>query len=608
MTDRTLIVDRREPDPESAPSAPNGADVSRPTPAQDPAAVPEPGAEPGAGPGAGAHPQWTSCERCRSLVYLPRLDRDLHVCPECGHHRRIGAKRRLRTLLDPGSFRPATAVRGGDPLGFSDSRPYPARLAQARRATSLADAACHGRGAIAGHEVVVLAMDFGFMGGSMGSAVGETVARAADDALATRTPLILVTCSGGARMQEGALSLMQMATTAQALLRLERAGVLRVCVLADPTFGGVTASFATLGDVLVAERGGLIGFAGPRVIAAATGRALPEGFQTAEYLLGKGLLDRVETRHSLRPLLARVLDLAAPRGPSPADGPGQVTASPSAGPVVTDPGLLTGGAGAWEIVRIARDIRRPTTLDYIRHMADDFVELHGDRCHGDDPAVVGGLCSIGGVRLVLIGHQKGHDTAELVARNFGMPHPWGYRKALRLMRLADRLGLPLVTLVDTQGAAPGVEAEARGQAWAIAETIAGMSDLRVPVVTAVTGEGGSGGAIALAVADRVLMMENACYSVISPESCSTILCGDPSQGPAMAEALRLTAPELLRLGVADAVIREPDGGAQADHAAAAAALKAALLAAIEQETGLAASGRTERRHDRFRRLGVVADG
>ncbi|MFI0418188.1 acetyl-CoA carboxylase carboxyltransferase subunit alpha [Spongiactinospora sp. 9N601] len=606
MTDRTLIVDRWEPDPESAPPhapASGLAPLPVPPPAPPPP-PPEPVPEPSAaGPAEAGERRWTSCGRCRSLLYVPKLARDLYVCPECGHHRRIGALRRLRMLLDPGSFRPAPAVHGGDPLGFSDSRPYPARLAQARRATSLADAACHGRGAIGGHEVVVLAMDFGFMGGSMGSAVGEAVARAADEALDTRTPLILITCSGGARMQEGALSLMQMATTAQALRRLERAGVLRVCVLADPTFGGVTASFATLGDVLVAERGGLIGFAGPRVIAAATGRPLPEGFQTAEHLHGKGLLDRVEHRGSLRPLLTRVLHLAAPAvGPAPPSGRGPGVA------VVTDPGELDTGLSAWDVVRTARDIRRPTTLDYIRLIADDFVELHGDRAHGDDPAIVGGLCSIGGSRVVLVGHQKGHDTAELVARNFGMPHPWGYRKALRLMRLADRLGLPVVTLVDTQGAAPGVEAEERGQAWAIAETIAGMSDLQVPVVSVVTGEGGSGGAIALAVADRLLMMEHSCYSVISPESCSTILCGDPSQGPAMAEALRLTAPELLRLGVADGVIREPYGGAQADHAAAAANLAAALLAAIEEEAKEPAAGRRERRHARFRRLGMVTDG
>ncbi|QXJ26455.1 acetyl-CoA carboxylase carboxyltransferase subunit alpha [Actinomadura graeca] len=550
--------------------------------------------------------KWLRCAQCAASVYVPRLVRNQHVCPECGHHRRLGARERLGVLVDEGSFRPAEQVRGADPLGFSDSRPYTERLAQARRRTGLDDAMLYGTAAIGGHPVMVAVMDFGFMGGSMGSAVGETVARAAEEAEARRWPLVLSAGSGGARMQEGALSLMQMAKSAQALERLRDAGVPSVCVLTDPTFGGVTASFATLADLLVAERGGLIGFAGPRVIEAATRERLPAGFQTAEYLKGQGMLDRVEPRDGVRPLLARLLTLLG----------GDRTPPPAASAAPSGPAAPAGAAGraarvpgrsAWETVRLARDIDRPTTLDYIWRICGDFVELHGDRNFRDDPAVVGGIGDIDGVTVMIIGHQKGHDTKELVARNFGMPGPEGYRKALRLMRLADSLGLPVVTLVDTQGAAPGVGAEERGQAWAISECIAGMTRLRVPVVATVTGEGGSGGAIALAVANTVLMMENACYSVISPESCSTILHGDPSRGAAMAEALRITAPELLGLGVVDGVVDEPDGGAQAAPAEAAAALKSAVLSALSGLAGLGADELREQRHARFRRQGVVAD-
>ncbi|MEU8381349.1 acetyl-CoA carboxylase carboxyltransferase subunit alpha [Streptosporangium sp. NPDC048865] len=555
---------------------------------------------------ATASGSWARCPGCAAIVYGPRLARTRRVCPECGHHHRLGAVERLRTLVDDGSFRAAVPqVRGGDPLGFADSLPYTERLARARGRTGLDDAVLYGTATVGGHRVVVAVMDFSFLGGSMGSAVGEAVTRACERALDERLPLVLAVASGGARMQEGGLSLMQMGKTAQAMRRLRRAGVFSVCVLTDPTFGGVTASFATLGDVLVAERGALVGFAGPRVIASATREELPRGFQSAEYLAGRGMLDRVEPRDGLRPLLARLLSATGATA-----APGHPQEPPPGGPsaVIRDPGELSGGPAAQETVRLARDTRRPTALDYIWHLCSDFVELHGDRTYGDDPAIVGGTGLIDGTPVMLIGHQKGHDTAELVARNFGLAHPEGYRKALRLMGLADRLGLPVVTLVDTQGAAPGVGAEERGQSWAIAECLAGMSELSVPVVATVVGEGGSGGALALAVANRVLMLRHAVYSVISPESCSTILYGDPSHAPGLAASLRITAPELLRLGVVDGVVPEPRGGAQEDPAAAMDALKAAVLESLRELSGLSGDELREHRHERFRGLGVIEGG
>ncbi|MFI6295228.1 acetyl-CoA carboxylase carboxyltransferase subunit alpha [Nonomuraea sp. NPDC050790] len=576
--------------------------------------------------------EWTRCAGCSAIVYLPRLARAHQVCPECGHHHRLGATERLATLVDEGSFVPAVPqVRGGDPLGFSDTLPYTERLARARAKTGLDDAIVYGRASVGGRPAVVAAMDFAFLGGSMGSAVGEAVTRACELAVRTRLPLVLAIASGGARMQEGTLSLMQMGKTAQAMSRLRQEGLLSVCVLTDPTFGGVTASFATLGDVLVAERGALIGFAGPRVIAAATRERLPEGFQSAEYLFAGGMLDRVEPREGLRPLLSRLLALTSP-GPAlplatpPSDGvaPDALTslgvmpgahpqaepavvreARPPAGPVVVrDPEEPAGPSGPHETVRLARDTARPTALDYVWHLCTDFVELHGDRLHADDPAIVGGPAMLGGAPVMIVAHQKGHDTKELVARNFGLAHPEGYRKALRLMRLADRLGLPVVTFVDTQGAAPGVGAEDRGQSWAIAECLAGMSELSVPVVATVIGEGGSGGALALAVANRVLMLRNAVYSVISPESCSTILHGDPSHAVELSSALRITAPDLLRLGVVDGVVPEPPGGAQADPVAAMDALGAAVLEALGELAGMDGAQLRKDRYERFRRLGV----
>jgi len=554
-------------------------------------------------PPASRTTDWDLCPACSAIVYRPRLVKSRYVCPECGHHHRLGAADRLATLVDDGSFVPAPQVRGADPLGFVDSRPYPERLELARRRTGLQDAVVYGTATIGGRRVVAAVMDFAFLGGSMGSAVGEAVTRACELALSEHTPLILAIASGGARMQEGGLSLMQMAKTAQAMRALRAEGVLTVCVLTDPTFGGVTASFATLGDVLIAERGALIGFAGPRVIAAATREKLPAGFQSAEYLMERGMLDRVEPRDGLRPLLARLLAVTARADGARADAPDGADHV-----LIRDPAGLSGGPAPYETLRLARDVRRPTTLDYIWQMCSDFVELHGDRLERDDPAIVGGPALLDGTPVMIIGHQKGHDIQELVARNFGLAHPEGYRKALRLMLLADRLGLPVVTLVDTQGAAPGVRAEDRGQSWAISECLAGMSDLSVPVVSVVTGEGGSGGALALAVANRVLMLRHAVYSVISPESCSTILHGDPSQGPRMAEALRITAPELLALGVVDGVVPEPPGGAQESPATAVENLKAAVLQSLRELSGLSGDELRKHRYERFRGLGVIADG
>ncbi|MBB4703964.1 acetyl-CoA carboxylase carboxyl transferase subunit alpha [Sphaerisporangium siamense] len=550
-------------------------------------------------------PLWVRCPGCAAPVYGEHFRRDLRVCPTCAHHDRLGAAERLDHLVDPGSFTPlAAAPTLGDPLGFTDTRPYPLRLEQARSATGLEEAVVCGRAAIGGHRAVVAVMDFAFMGGSLGCAVGERVTAAAEHALAAGVPLVLVTASGGARMQEGALALMQMAKTSQALGDLDEAGLLTVSVVTDPTYGGVAASYATLADVILAEAGAHMGFAGPRVIAGTLGQTLPEGFQTAETLLAGGLVDGVVRRAELRAALARLLAAASwtRRGrPVP-------QAWAEAPPLVTDPGDLPGEERpeAWAAVALARDPGRPTTLDYAAHLLEDFCELRGDRASGDCPAIVAGVGRLDQVPVMLIGHQKGHDTRELVARNFGMGTPAGFRKAARAMLLAGKLGLPVVTLIDTPGAYAGVEAEAGGQAHAIAASLRLMSHLPVPVVTVVTGEGGSGGALALGVADRVLALSNAVYSVISPEGCAAILWRDPSAAPAAADALRLGARDLLRHRILDAVIPEPEGGAHRDPARTAHAVGRAVAAALHDLIPEDSARLVRARKARFRRYGLPA--
>ncbi|QSB17193.1 acetyl-CoA carboxylase carboxyl transferase subunit alpha [Natronosporangium hydrolyticum] len=539
-----------------------------------------------------------ACPGCRRLIFGRRLQRHLDVCPECHHHRRLSADARLAQLLDPGSQLALPPIRSvTDPLGFVDEQPYAQRLAAARAATGLSEGVAGAHGTIEGQPVVVAAMDFGFIGGSLGAAEGERITAAAEYAGAHRLPLVVVTASGGARMQEGALSLMQMAKTSQAFAELDEAGILTVAVISDPTYGGVAASFATLADIIIAESGARLGFAGPRVIEQTLRTRLPEGFQTAQRLHAQGLLDEVRPRGSLRSALGQLLRAAVPAAAAP-ESPGHST-----------PLMLVREASElpaidpWRVVQLARERARPTTLAYASQLLDGFYELHGDRLTGDCPAIVGGLGRLGGAPVMLIGHQKGQTTRELVDRNFGMASPAGYRKSARLLRLAAKLGVPVVTLIDTPGAAADVAAEDQGQAFAIAENLRLLAGLPVPVVAVVTGEGGSGGALALAVADRVYALANSTYSVISPEGCAAILWRGPAAAPQAAAQLRLTAPDLLRMEIIDGVVPEPDGGAHSDPVAMVELLREVLNHALRELTGVPPAALVRRRRARFREFG-----
>ncbi len=265
------------------------------------------------------------------------------------------------------------------------------------------------------------------------------------------------------------------------------------------------------------------------------------------------------------------------------------------------------GLTAWQRTQLARHPKRPHTRDFIRVLFEDFVELHGDRLYGDDAAVVGGLARFEGQGVVLVGHQKGRDTREKIARNFGMPHPEGYRKALRLMQLAEKFGKPVVAFIDTPGAYPGIGAEERGQAEAIARNLREMAALETPIVAVVTGEGGSGGALAIGMGNRVLMLEYAIYSVISPEGCAAILWGDATKAPEAAESMKITAPDLLRLGVIDAIVPEPLGGAHRDWDAAAGFLRAALRDHLGDLAAKSREALVAERYDKFRRIGAYEE-
>jgi len=564
---------------------------------------------------------WVACPRCAAPLYGPRLRHSRRVCPECSHHLPLTLAERIDTLVDAGSFVEADAdLAACDPLSFTDTRPYRDRLAEQAARSGRADAAAYGTSTVGGRPVVLCVLDFAFMGGSMGSVVGEKVALAGELALRHRTPLITCSSSGGARMQEGALSLLQMAKTADTMRRLAAAGVPHFCVLADPVYGGVMASFASLADVIVAEPGTRAGFAGPRVIAQTIRQELPAGFQSAEFLLRQGHIDAVVPRSELGAVLERLVAFhtrvergaAADRLPRP-----RTPADPAATRTGTA-GSTAGFGGdtsdhtpdrapddAWDGVRLARHPDRPLADEYLAAVVDDFIELRGDRWSEDDPAIRGGLALLDGTPVVVVAHRKGRGTQNAVARNFGMPHPSGYRKARRLMEYAERFGVPLVTLVDTPGAYPGVRAEEGNQSGAIAANLAVLAGLRTPVVAVVVGEGGSGGALALAVSDRLLMLANATLSVISPEGAAAILFGDPGRAPEVARALRLTAPDLVSLGIVDEIVPEPAGGAHTDSEATLTAVRAAITRQVAELSALPIDDLLHDRHRRLRSVGSL---
>ncbi|MDR7586643.1 MAG: acetyl-CoA carboxylase carboxyltransferase subunit alpha [Armatimonadota bacterium] len=541
----------------------------------------------------------TTCPGCRSPLSGPALREALYVCPSCRTHLPMPARERVAMLADPGTFRErARGLVSVDPLAFADQRTYRDRLLEARRRTGLREAVLTGEARIDGLPVMLICFDFDFMGGTMGSVVGEKVADAFDHATRRRLPVVSVTASGGARMQEGMLSLMQMAKTAAARARHDQAGLAYLSVLAHPTFGGVAASFAALGDVLIAEPGALVGFVGPRVIEATLGERLPEDSHRAETLFRSGLVDLLVDRPHLRELVASLVRHLSParaeRPPARREGRRH-----------RPPAVTRGGETPWEEVLLARHPDRPTTRDYLDRLLVRFVELHGDRQSGDDPAVIGGVGELDGQTVVVVGHERGRTPEEREVRRRGMALPEGYRKALRLMRLAAKFHLPLLTFVDTPGAYPGYEAERHGVWQALARNLQAMAVLPTPIVSVVIGEGGSGGALALAVADRVLMLEHAIYSVISPEGAAAILYRDPGRAAEVAARLKLTAPDLLRLGIIDVVVPEPPGGAQAAPDAAAATVRAHLTAALADLRRLPVRRLLRARQRRYRAMGQV---
>lgn len=489
------------------------------------------------------------CNKCGGAIIAEDVKKDHYICPKCGGYFRVHARRRIEMVTDEGSFEEWDSdLQGGNPLEYKG---YEEKLEKLQEKTGLSEAVITGKAKIDGRETAIGVCDGRFLMASMGEAVGEKIARAVERATEERLPVILFACSGGARMQEGIVSLMQMAKTSAALKHHSDAGLLYISILTDPTTGGVTASFAMLGDVILAEPKALIGFAGPRVIEQTIGQKLPEGFQRAEFLLEHGFLDAIVERPQMKAVLSKILALHE-------NGKGtDFNRKECAQDLVAD-GRKEEKLTAWQRVELSRRKDRPVGSDYIDALFTDFVEFHGDRYFADDKAIIGGVARFHGMPVTVIAQAKGRNTKENIERNFGMPEPEGYRKALRLMKQAEKFARPVICLVDTPGAFCGLEAEERGQGEAIARNIYEMSGLKVPVVSIIIGEGGSGGALAIATADEVWMLENSIYSILSPEGFASILWKDSSKAKEAAEVMKLTAENLKAQGIVERVFAEPE--------------------------------------------------
>lgn len=533
------------------------------------------------------------CKGCEFQALKNEWRKHQYVCPKCGKYKNIAARVRIKYVCDEDSFREfGRWIKGYNPLDFPE---YDKKLSDMEKKTDMPEAVVTGTCRIGGYKAVICVMDSRFMMASMGMAVGEKITRAVEYATKKKLPLVIFSASGGARMQEGMLSLMQMAKTSAAIGKLRETGGLFISVMTNPTTGGVTASFASLGDVQIAEPGALIGFAGPRVISQTIGEKLPEGFQSAEFLYEHGLLDGVVPRAELKGYITKLISLHQKGKRSQ---------------LASDKNELAGkieeelaSRSADERVLIARNESRPTGRDYIDRLISDFCEFGGDRLHAEDVSIVCGVGRFHGISVVVIAQERGKSLDEKISHRFGMPNPEGYRKAERLMKHADRFGLPIITFVDTPGAYPGKEAEENGQGSAIAHCLLTLSRLRVPVVNVFVGEGGSGGALAIGFGDCMIMLENSVFSILSPEGFASILYKDSSRWKEACENMKMTAAELKEMGICDFVIKEDGEGAHEKSEPVFKRLDAAIAENLGRLMKLSGEDIVKQRYRRLRKVG-----
>lgn len=481
---------------------------------------------------------------------------------------------------------------------------YKDKIKSDRNKTGLNEAIVTGIGRIQGMRCILAVMDSGFRMGSMGTVVGQKIFEAAEKACHEKIPFIIFAASGGARMQEGMLSLMQMSKTSFAMDMLREAGILSVVVMTNPTTGGVSASFATLGDILIAEPGAIIGFAGKKIIAQTLKSDLPEGFQTAEFLLQHGHVDDIVSRTDQKKYLGNLIRICANTRHSYFTKEKKKEIQEKYEHYKNQKSAVS-VKNPLDKLQIIRAENRPRTKDYIKLIFNDFVELHGDRLIEDDKAIVAGIGTLHDMPVTVIGHQRGESLEENIERNFGMARPTGYRKVVRLINQSNRLHRPIITFIDTKGADPTANSEILNQSYAISKSILSMAGATVPIISVVIGEGGSGGALALGNGNKVLMLENSLYSVISPEGAASILWKDSSKTKEALDNLKMTAQDLMKLSIIDDIIPEPEANASSNVAEQAKMIKSYLMKYLSDMSSLSAEEVKRQRVEKYEAMGKI---
>ena len=531
------------------------------------------------------------CFLCESTLTDSDMYQKYKVCHTCRFHYSMTARERVESLADLGTFKESNRwLTSIDPLSFKTRTSYKKSIFDDQARTGLTEAVITGSCTIDGLSCILIALDFGFMGGSMGSVVGEKISLAFENAAKRKIPVITIITSGGSRIQEGILSLMQMAKTVLASNQLQQKGIPHISVLANPSTGQAYASFANMADIIISEPGAVVGVNPIRSISGDDQKET-ESTHTSESHLSHGTLDAVTDRTKLKGVISVLLDLFNKEFTIKRTSSGQIT-YPTAQPTE-----------AWHSVQIARHNSRPTSMDYMARIMDNFVELHGDRVYGDDPSIVCGLGQIGGQTVVVIGQQRDQTLDSTDEGSNARTMPEGFRKAQRALRIAEKFELPVITLVDTPGANLSSEAEERGLGHAIASTLALISSLTVPTISTIIGEGGSSGALALGIADRVIMLENAIYSAVSPEEAAELIYQDEEKAEEVVGSLRLTARDCMEMEIVDQVVPEPSQGAHRDHHEASRLLKRALLQNLADLQTVSKRKRLNARTKKFRNMG-----
>ena len=531
------------------------------------------------------------CFLCESTLTDSDMYQKYKVCHTCRFHYSMTARERVESLADLGTFKESNRwLTSIDPLSFKTRTSYKKSIFDDQARTGLTEAVITGSCTIDGLSCILIALDFGFMGGSMGSVVGEKISLAFENAAKRKIPVITIITSGGYRIQEGILSLMQMAKTVLASNQLQQKGIPHISVLANPSTGQAYASFANMADIIISEPGAIVGVNPIRSISGDDQKET-ESTHTSESHLSHGTLDAVTDRTKLKGVISVLLDLFNKEFTIKRTSSGQIT-YPTAQPTE-----------AWHSVQIARHNSRPTSMDYMARIMDNFVELHGDRVYGDDPSIVCGLGQIGGQTVVVIGQQRDQTLDSTDEGSNARTMPEGFRKAQRALKIAEKFELPVITLVDTPGANLSSEAEERGLGHAIASTLALISSLTVPTISTIIGEGGSSGALALGIADRVIMLENAIYSAVSPEEAAELIYQDEEKAEEVVGSLRLTARDCMEMEIVDQVVPEPSQGAHRDHHEASRLLKRALLQNLADLQTVSKRKRLNARTKKFRNMG-----